>query len=191
MLNEPRTNQYRTRLKRSTARGSVLIEAVMVMLLFLAFVGAVMYWALTLHYRHMLADGMAVTLRRISTIVNQTSYPNSNYSAATLTAASGTAPANMGPSSMGRQAIDYLQEKKMIPHINRLSVDSMYICRDNLLGDCRMRMKMSYSNPCYLCIFMGLTTVEAQVESGIEDPCFITDSETGGRGCFDPAIPLC
>lgn len=191
MLNELFIKQHRTSATRATARGSVLIEAVMVMLLFLAFVGAVMYWALTLHYRHMLSDGMAVTLRRISTNVNQTAYPNADYSAATLTAASGTAPADMGPSSMGRQAIDYLQEKKMIPNINRLSVDSMYICRDNLIGDCRMRMKMSYTNPCYLCIFMGLTTVEAQVESGIEDPCFITDSDTGGRGCFDPAIPLC
>ena len=48
MLNELFIKQHRTSSKRATVRGSVLIEAVMVMLLFLAFVGAVMYWSLTL-----------------------------------------------------------------------------------------------------------------------------------------------
>ena len=191
MLNTRCKAPMHTSARRLTARGSVMIEAVMVMLLFLAFVGAVMYWALTLHYRHTLSDGMMTTLRRISTNVNQTAYPNPDYSGSTLTAASGTSLANMGPSAIGRQVIDHMQQKKMIPHIDRLSVESMSICRDNLIGDCRMKIKMTYVNPCYLCIFMGLTTVEVQAESGIEDPCFRTDSETGGRGCFDPSIPMC
>jgi hypothetical protein len=174
--------------EREGMKGSVLVEAVIVMLLFLAFVGAVIYWALTLHYRQMLTDGMTVTLRRISANVNQVDYPNPTYSADVLTAMSGGGP---GSSSIGKQVIDYLQQKKMIPRISNLAVQSMTICKDTTSGDCRMRMKMSYSNPCYLCIFIGLTSVEVQVESGIEDPCFRTDTMPAtGRGCF-ANLPSC
>jgi hypothetical protein len=165
---------------RKHSKGAVLVEASIVLFVFLGLVGACMYWILTLHYRHALSEGMTYTIRKASSNVNTQQYPNPSYSYTVL------------QTNISQQIIDYLTSSSLISDPASITINQAQVCKDTNSGDCRLIVEASVANPCYLCLLHGLNNVTIRVESGIEDACFRTPSVISPtRGCYNPSIPDC
>ena len=174
---------------KKNSRGAAMVEAAIVFTLFMGLVGVFMHYTLRLHYYSGLSYAVTSVVRQVTVTTNQALYPNPSYDADVLTQVG-------SPAYIGQQIEDFVRNNALLPSSVTLSMPngSVSICRDESAPSytCRLRVKATIDMPCILCLFPNSNSIEVQVDSGFEDPCFITSSISDpDRGCYDPGVPVC